>query len=324
MKRLLLILVLIAAAISGCLERGPSETGSSENQPNLTDLKVQAIRSADNLSTYSLISSANQTLKLSPPQDNTTSENITVVRESVRTTASVNLSANRASASGSTTSQVEVTGQMANSSSSKADVYQIGNSTYVMEEGGNWTHLKDPRSAEEIWSGGNNNQVKVLAETINQSQVEFMGREMIDGEDTYKLKIVTGSGEYNNLYNTAFGIAAKMTQYPLYIPSINSTELNETSEIEKMVWISEETNLPRKYTSTMSFKMTPLIVAGMDPSKGEIKMFNQSVRMGEVAVDLETTDLYYDFNESVQINPPVEALSAEPINPAPIQVTMPT
>ena len=79
---------------------------------------------------------------------------------------------------------------------------------------------------------------------INQSQVEAIGSESIDGEDAYKLNIVTGSADYDNLYNIAFSIAAKLTQYPMLMPSINRTELNETGKMEKTVWISKKTYLP--------------------------------------------------------------------------------
>jgi len=319
MKRLLLILVFMAVAISGCMEEGPGEKALSASE-----LQVQAVNSADNLSSYSLISSANQTLELNTSAANATSANVTTIMESVTTAASVNLSAYTAKASGLTRSRVEVPGQAANSSSLQADFYQIGNSTYVHESNGNWTHLKDPRSAEEIWGSGNNNQVKTLANSINQSSVQIVGSEMIEGEDTYKLEIMTGSGEYNNLYTTAFSLAAKMIQYPMLIPSINSTELNETSEMEKLVWISKETNMPRKYMSSMSFKMTPSIVGGMDPSTGQMKMFNQSVRMGQISVNIETTDLYYDFNKPTQIVVPEDALLVKPMTPEPIQVVSQT
>jgi hypothetical protein len=89
--------------------------------------------------------------------------------------------------------------------------------------------------------------------------------------------------------------------------------------MEKLVWISKATYLPVKYQSIMSFKMTPLIIGGMDPKTGQMKRFNQSVRLGEVSVDLETTDLYYDFNKSIEINPPEEALKIAPISSVKVQ-----
>ncbi len=316
MKRLLLVLMLIVVAISGCTEKAPSETSQSAG-----DFKALAIKSADNLSSYSLQSSVTQILKLTTAGANATSENETTITENAETVASVNLSGFQAMASGSSKSVVEQPGLPANSSSTQAVVYQIGNSTYVKDEKGGWTHLKDPRTAEEIWGKGNNNQVKALADTINQSQIEDSGSEIIDGVDTYKLKILTGKGDYENLYNTAFSVAAKLTQYPMLMPSINSTELNETAKIEKLVWITKDNYLPKKYQSSLSFDTTPEIIGGMDPNTGSMRMFNQSVRLGKISVSIETTDLYSDFNKPMDIIPPAEALEAKPISPTPIQVT---
>jgi hypothetical protein len=318
MKRLLLVLVLIVVAISGCTEKAPSGTNQSAG-----DLKTLAVKSAENLSSYSLQSSVTQILKLNAAGANATSGNATIVTESAETVASVNLSGFQAMASGSTKSVVEQPGQPANSSSTQADVYQIGNSTFVKDESGKWTHLKDPRSAEEIWGEGNNNQVKALADTFNQSQVENVGSEAVDGVDTYKLKILTGKGDYENLYNTAFSVAAKLTQYPMLMPSVNSTELNETAKMEKLIWISKDTYLPKKYQSSLSFNMTPEIIGGMDPNTGNMRMFNQSVRLGVVSVSIETSDLYSNFNKPMDITPPVEALEAAPISPTPIQAVSP-
>ncbi len=318
MKRLLLVLVLIVVAISGCTEKAPSGTKES-----VGDLKNLAIMSADNLSTYSLKSSVTQTMKLNAAGINATTEKETAISESAETVASVNLSGFQARASGLTKSVLELPGQPANSSSTQADVYQIGNSTYVKDEKGQWTHLKDPRSAAEIWGEGNNNQVKSLALMINQSQTEEVGSEIVDGVDTYKLKILIGKGDYDNLYNTALGTAARLVQYPLFTPSVNSKELNETANMEKLIWISKDTYLPKKYQSSLSFKMTPEVIGSLDPSTGQMNRFNQSVRLGQVSVSVETADLYYDFNKPVDITPPAEALAAKPVSPTQIQATLP-
>ena len=42
----------------------------------------------------------------------------------------------------------------------------------------------------------------------------------------------------------------------------------------------------------------------MDYETGKMKLFNKSVQLGEVSVDLESIDLYYDFNKSVDIGLP--------------------
>lgn len=313
MKRLLLVLMLIAVAISGCTEKGPSVVDKSAEE-----LKTLSIASAENLTSYSIKSSVTQTLKLNSGA-NATSETLTTVTESAETIAVVNISSLEAHASGSTKNTMEIPGQPANTSTTSADVYQIGNSTYVNSESGNWTHLADPRSAEDVWGPEKNNQVKALAKTFNLSTTEDLGSETVNGEDAYKLKIVTGSGDLINLYNAAFAVAAKVTQYPMYMPSVNRTELNETSKLEKTIWISKKSYLPVKYQSAMSFSMTPEVIGAMDLNTGQMKMFNQSIRLGEITVSIETDDQYYDFDKPADIIPPEQALNAPAVTPNQMQ-----
>ena len=313
MKRLLLVIVLIAVGLSGCTEKSPSV---AEKSP--AELKNLSVAAAENLTSYSIKSSMTQMLKLESG-NNATAEKSTTITETADTLAVVNLSSLEAHATGSTNNQMDMAGQPANSSTTKADVYQIGNSTYVNDESGNWTHLSDPRSKEEVWGPDRNNQVKAIAATFNLSTTEDLGSESINGEDAYKLKIVTGSGDQTNLQNAAFAIAAKITQYPMYLPSVNRTELNETGKIEKTIWISKTSYLPVKYQSTMSFSMTPEIIGGLDPSTSQMKMFNQSIRLGEISVSIVTEDLYYDFNKPAEITLPELALSAPVITPSQMQ-----
>jgi outer membrane lipoprotein-sorting protein len=308
MKRLLLVLVLIVVAFSGCTEKGPSVADKSA-----AELKTLSVAAAENLTSYSIKSTMTQTLKLDSGS-NATAEKLTTITENAETVAIVNLSSLEAHATGSTKNQMEMTGQKANTSTTSADVYQIGNSTYV-NESGNWTHLADPRSKQEVWGPDKNNQLKAISATFNLSRTEDLGAEAISGEDAYKLKIVTGSGDQINLQNAAFAIAAKVTQYPMYMPSVNRTELNETGKIEKTIWISKKSYLPVKYQSIMSFSMTPEIIGALDPNTSQMKMFNQSLRLGEITVSIETDDLYYDFNQPTDITLPEQALSAPVITP---------
>jgi outer membrane lipoprotein-sorting protein len=314
MKRLLLVLVLIVVAFSGCTEKSPSVADKSA-----AELKTLSVAAAENLTSYSIKSSMTQTLKLDSG-NNATAEKSTTITENAETVAVVNLSSLEAHATGSTQNQMEMTGQPANTSTTSANVYQIGNSTYVNDESGNWTHLADPRSMQEVWGPDRNNQVKAIAATFNLSTTKDLGSEAISGEDAYKLMIVTGSGDQINLQNAAFAIAAKVTQYPMYLPSVNRTELNETGKIEKTIWISKKSYLPVKYQSTMGFTMTPEIIGGLDPSTSQMKMFNQSIRLGEISVSIVTDDQYYDFDKPTDIIVPEQALSAPVITPTQVQM----
>jgi outer membrane lipoprotein-sorting protein len=316
MKWLLLVMAMIVVALSGCVEKGPSE-----KDLNVKELITLVAKSSDNLSTYSTTSSDSRNMNFRAPGSNATQRNnVTKISEGSKTVASIDLAGYKVKVNGSTESLIEVPGGVTNTSTTHVTVYLIGNSTYFKEDGGNWTHLDDPRPAEEIWGEGKNNQVRALAEKINQSFVEVIGSEKIDGEEAYKLKISSESDDYSSLFNAAFGIAAKFAQYPLFMPSINSTELNESSEMENLVWISKETYLPKKFQSSMSFKITPIIFGGMNPNTGELKRFNQSMELGEVSVNIETIDLYYGFNKPVEIIPPEVALETVPIIPGQMQV----
>lgn len=314
MKRLLMIILILAAlAISGCTE--------SQDEPEMSteELKVLSLSAADNLTSYSLQSTMSRVRTINAIGENATAENATAITESAETTAIVSLAEQQAHAKGSTTIEAEQPGLKKNTTTTEADVYQMGNSTYIMDDSGNWTHLQDPRTAEEIWGEGKNNQVKAMAETFNLSQVEMAGSEKIDGTDAYKLRIVTGESDNEALYNTAFSLAANLVSYPMFMPQVNRTELNQTGKIEKTIWISKSTYLPVKYHSLMSFTMTPSIVGGLDINTSQMIKFNESIGMGAVDVTIEASDIYYDFNKQVTIAPPAEALDAIVIRPVQIQ-----
>jgi hypothetical protein len=65
--------------------------------------------------------------------------------------------------------------------------------------------------------------------------------------------------------------------------------------------------------------MTPEIIGALDPNTSKMKMFNQSIRLGEISVSIETDDLYYDFDKPTVITPPEQALSAPVITPSQVQ-----
>jgi outer membrane lipoprotein-sorting protein len=313
MRRLLIALILVAVAISGCTEKGPSVADKSAEE-----LKNLSISSAGNLSSYSLKSSLTSTWKLHSGND-TATDKLSTFTDEIESIAAVDLQGLKVHANSSTKNMLEIPDQPANATTTNVDFYLIGNTTYVEDGNGNWTHLVDPRSAEEVWGPDRNNQVKALASTFNLSKTEMLGIEPVNGEDAYKLKIVPGNEDNISLFNTAFAIAAKVTQYPFYLPSLNRSELNETGKIEKTIWISKSTYLPVKYESAMSFTMTPEIVGALDPNTGKATMFNQSVQLGAIFVSTKATDLYYDFNKLLNITPPMQALSSPAITPQDLQ-----
>ena len=313
MKRLLLVLMLIAVAFSGCTEKGPNVADKSAGE-----LKTLSIAAAENLTCYSIKSFVTQILKLDSGA-NATTEMLTTIKENAETVSVVNLSSLEAYINRSTKNQMEIQGQLVNASSSSFDIYQVGNSTYRKDEGVDWIHLKDPRSSEEIWGQGKNNQVKALAKAFNYSKLEDAGSEAINGEDAYKFKITTLSEEYNDLYNTALNVAAVLVEYPMRMPSVNRTELNKTGMIEKWIWISKKNYLPVKYQNIISFQITPEVIGNLDLKTGQMVPLNQSEQLGEVSVQIEISDMYYDFDKPADITPPEQALFAQVITPTQIQ-----
>ena len=86
------------------------------------------------------------------------------------------------------------------------------------------------------------------------------------------------------------------------MPFIDRAAIKETAEIEKLVWISQESYLPIKYHKRMSFRMIPEAVGSLDAETGNMRLFNKSVQMGEVGIELTSVETYIDFNKPVQIS----------------------
>lgn len=309
MKRALLFLILIALANSGCTEKEPTAIKSAD------DLKNQSISSAENLLSYSTESSVSQTLKLHIG-NNESAKRVTTITDRAETKSTVNLAGFMAHAVGSTVSSAQTDDLPVNSRNTSAEVYQIGNSTYVKDESGNWTHLVDPRPASELWGKNINNQVLALARSFNLSEFEEQGTEEVRGVEALKLRILPKSEDYTNLYDAAFSIAAKVSQYPIYLPAINRSELNESMRMDKSIWIAKDSGIPLKYESVTSFSMSPEIVGAFDSSTGQMKRLNQSIRLGVIDVSIETSDVYYDLDGPTSISLPEEARLSPGILPS--------
>jgi hypothetical protein len=85
--------------------------------------------------------------------------------------------------------------------------------------------------------------------------------------------------------------------------------------MEKFVWISKSSNLPLKYQSSLSFIFKPLISGIVDPRSNQLWRLNESMQLGEVSVNVEFVDTFYDFDEAKRIEPPQDALDAPAISP---------
>jgi hypothetical protein len=311
------------AALSGCMEKGPEGAGEKGTEISVNDLKALSIQSVDDLSSYRLKKTTTENtlidafrIDVSPRLHGLGDRFLQIewkarkTEESTETSADMDLSSHRTRAQSTTTRTMQLEGQSEETNAVHTDVYQIENSTYVKRDDEGWTAIISPISADAFWGTGSNNYVKIMAGAINSSQAEIIGSERIDGIDTYKLKILITESDHENLYTAAQGLALQLTQYPTFMPSINRTEFNETVVMEKLVWISKESYLPVKYHSLMRFKMTPYVIGSLDSNTSLMRMFNQSVQLGNVSVVSEITEIYYHFNETMKISPPREALDA--------------
>ncbi len=290
-------------------------------EKSVAELKNLSIQSADSLISYSLRTSVVQNTRFDALRINVTPEfhgmkgrimmiawNATEIQESTEATSSVNLTGHNASSKSTTTRIVNPESGPEERSIGRVDLYQIGNSTYVKRNNGNWTHMRSSRSDEAILGEGRNSHVKILAEAINGSQAEIIGMEKVEGADAFKLKVMAGGSDYGELYNIAQASANWIMRYPELMPFIDHSAINRTAAIDKYVWISRESYLPVKYQRSISFMMNPEAVGALDPETGKMRLFNKSVQLGEVSVDLESIDLYYDFNKSVDIGLLADAL----------------
>jgi hypothetical protein len=319
MTKLLSILVLVVATISGCLEKGPNDAGPGGAEMSVQELKNLSIQAAENLSSYSLNSTAIQTIQFDAFRINVTPDfhgmkdrimqvvwNATNIKETTDIEASVNLSGRQARSQSSTERIVQQAGGRKDSSTGSRELYLVGNSTYVRVNEGNWSHLTSPSSSEAVWGGGRNSHIKILADAINSSELEIIGSERIDGALTYNVNISAGSLDYEEIYSIATSSANWLMRYPELMSFIDRNAIEKTAKIEKLVWISKESYLPIKYQKRVSFRMIPEAVGSLDAETGKMRLFNMSVQMGEVGIELVSVEDYYDFNKNMEIAPPVD------------------
>ncbi len=314
MKRLLLVLALIiAVAFSGCMEK-------QGTQPAPGDIKTSMIKAAGNLSSYSFEVSQNQTESVGEYNNKTASYdiNVTVRSASSMVVASIDLAGHKAKAGLTTKTSIKGSEGAAEISSSNGTQYNIGNVTYTRMNGGNWTKLVDPTPGNKLWASGRYDALRSRAESVNQSQIELLGTEAVDGKDCYKLNLVMG----NQTFDEALYKAVSSVIFP-FVANLNKTDVEKNSQINALVWVDKDSYLVRKYEYHLSLKAVPDIVGIFNANNGQIVAFNQSIKQSikpvQVSVDSSSLEHYYDFNAPMSIVPPNEALSSTPIVPVMIQ-----
>jgi hypothetical protein len=309
MKRFILALAIITVAFSGCTEKAPSSDV----------IKTSLNHSAANLSAYSFTISDNQTGTIKDlVKDNITNTyNTTSRSDDTMVAASIDLASRKAVANVSTTTIVKGPTGLPIVGNSESTEYNIGNITYVLQNG-NWTRLMAPESAEAIWASGSFDLMKSRATSINRTQADVIGSESVDGKDCYKLRLTLDNQTY---LGTEYNLLVRVL-YP-FVPEANETDLLKSSKNENLVWVEKDNNLLKKYEHTMSMQMAPNI-AGIVDNNGNIRKLNQTMKLVEVTLTTDSVETYTDFNKPVVIVVPRAALNATLIVPSPMQVATAT
>ena len=293
MKRLLLIFALVAVAFSGCMEREPSTEQPGAEQPSADEIKALMIDSVNNLDSYKFDTESTQQIEVfnrSTEDGNVSTITVTSVGE-----GAVDL-AGRAMGM---VQSLNIESENNNATSGKSETYILNDTLYLSADG-NWTSLKLP-NADLIWD--RQNMVKNQAELLNNSKIELLGSENVDGQDTYKVKVVPDMETYSAVLSEQVGSI-------LPVAALNLTEIYRNSSTEWTSWITKDTHLLKKNEIRMNLTVTPEIMGMPENEVGDFEM-----RINAVA-----TTVFRDFNQPVEIILPEGAKNATVMTllPAPV------
>ncbi|MEA2045516.1 MAG: DUF6612 family protein [Euryarchaeota archaeon] len=247
MKIILLLLALIVAAFSGCIEE----------EPSAEDLKTMMIDAGQDIETVKFTMVTDQTTTIT-----NVTESETIITDS-RGEGEVNMTAQAMKLLMITTSKMgdaeNVTMEM--------EMYMLGDAFY-MNIDGNWTNMTG------IFPEGmmdQQNQLKMQMEMLNNSRVELEGSEKIDGQDTYVLKVVPDM--------EAFSATMEKQMGSMLIVGMNLTDIYSNAEMECTTWLSKDSYLPVKIQVNMKMKMTPETMGLPVEDVGDFDMLIESDSM---------------------------------------------
>lgn len=271
MKKILLLLALIVAAFSGCIEE----------EPSAEDLKTMMIEAGQDIETVKFTMVTDQTTTIT-----NVTESETIITDS-RGEGEINMTAQAMKLLMITTSKIgdaeNVTMEM------EMEMYMLGDAFY-MNIDGNWTNMTG------IFPEGmmdQQNQLKMQMEMLNNSRVELEGSEKIDGQDTYVLKVVPDMEAFSATMEKQMG------SMPIVV-GMNLTDIYNSAEIESTTWLSKDTYLPVKIQVNMKMKMTPEM---MGLPVDDVDDF-------DMLVESDSMVLYHDYNQPLVIELPSEAKNA--------------
>ena len=270
MKKILLLLALIVAAFSGCIEE----------EPSAEDLKTMMIDAGQDIETVKFTMVTDQTTTIT-----NVTESETIITDS-RGEGEVNMTAQAMKLLMITTSKMgdaeNVTMEV------EMEMYMLGDAFY-MNIDGNWTNMTGllPKGMMD-----QQNQLKMQMEMLNNSRVELEGSKKIDGQDTYVLKVVP------DMEAITATMEKQMGSMP--IVGMNLTEIYSNVDMECTTWLSKDSYLPVKIQVNMKMKMTPETMGLPVDDVGDFDML----------VESDSMVLYHDYNRPVVIELPSEAKNA--------------
>ena len=264
MKKLLLILVLIVLALSGCVDK----------ELDAKDLKTLMANSGKNLDSYRFVTETVQEIK---SMENSTQASTLVIRSLDE--GAVNLTAQNMSIS---TSKSVSSGSEA-LPSMQQEVYVIRDMAKVKLDG-NWSQaaLQDEKY---FWALQNVAEKQDIL--LNSSQLVLSGSETIEGQDCSRIEVIPDRKAYESVLFEQLGSV-------LPLAYMNLTKLYKSSTVNWTLWVSKDDGLPRKENVNMVFSVTSEI---MELPDDQIKDFL-------LKIDLNTTTLYMDYNQPLLITLP--------------------
>jgi outer membrane lipoprotein-sorting protein len=264
MKKLLLILVLIVLALSGCVDK----------ELDAKDLKTLMSNSGKDLDSYRFVTETVQEIK---SMENSTEASTLVIKSLDK--GAVNLTAQNMSIS---------TSKSASSGSEalppmKQEVYVIRDMAKVNLDG-NWSQaaLQD---AKYFWALQNVAEKQDML--LNSSQLVLSGSETIEGQDCSRIEVIPDRKAYESVLFEQLGSV-------LPLAYMNLTKLYKSSTVNWTLWVSKDDGLPRKEDVMMVFSVTSEM---MELPDDQINDFM-------IEIDLNTTTLYMDYNQPLVITLP--------------------
>lgn len=274
MKKLLLVLALILMAFSGCVEE----------KPRAEELKTMMIEASNEVDTMRFSLDMDQVITIDGLNESQEIQKTTIKSNNVGE-GLVNVT--------DKSIWVHMTTSMINPEypednfTMEVENYLIEDTMY-MKLDQNWTKIAG--IPEDMWD--EQNQLKNQMAMFEHTDVELVGSEKINNQDTYKLEMVIDMDAFSAM------MAEQLGSMPLF--GLNLTEIYKDSEMDYVVWISKETHLPLKADMKMEISMTPEAM-GLPAELAGFNKMNTGMNM---------TTLYFDYNLPVKIELPEEALDA--------------